>query len=106
MDSGESVRLLAVLGRGFGDIRAALGQASCVIEGPWETLGHLGAIWGSSGVLWAVAGGPYGEILSISLEIQHVNVPMMWSQGGPSDTKKCFCLEVLQELKVSNEGFD
>ena len=57
-------------------------------------------------MLWAVTEEPYGEILSISVETQHVNVPMMWSQGGPMNTNMCFCLEILQELKVSNDEFE
>ena len=57
-------------------------------------------------MLLAVAGAPYGEILSISKEIQHVNVPMMWSQGRPRNTDRRFCLDVLQELKVSNYDFE
>jgi hypothetical protein len=69
-------------------------------------LGHLGTIWGPSGVLLAVPGGPYGEILTICWEIEHSHVPMMSSQGGPRNTDRRFCLDVLLELKVSNDDFE
>ena len=51
---------------------------SCHWRSLWETLGHLGAIWGSSEELLSVPGRHHYETLSIPWEIQHLNVPMMW----------------------------
>ena len=56
-------------------------------------------------MLGARYGGP-GEIFGILKEIQHVNVPMMWSQGGSRNIDGRFCLDVQQQLKVSNYDFD
>ena len=51
VDPGESVWFLPVHGRRFGDIRGALGQASCVIEGP------CGRLWDILGRFWDRRGG-------------------------------------------------
>ena len=57
-------------------------------------------------MLLAAAGGPDGEIFNISKDIQRVNVPMVSFQGGPRNTDRWFCLDVLKELKVSNDDVE
>ena len=72
-----------------------LGRHLMSLEVPVGALGHLGAIWGSSEEVLSDPGRHLSDILRIPWEIQQLNVPMMWSSGGPRNANERFCFGVI-----------